>query len=50
MNFCLRGGPSDRISREMFVNLTKYMANQWCDFAQICGDMRAHQLGWMAER
>jgi hypothetical protein len=35
----------------MFVNLTKYMANQWCgDFAQICGNMRAHQLGWMAGR
>jgi hypothetical protein len=34
----------------MFVNLTKHMSKQWCDVAQICGNMRADQLGWMAWR
>jgi hypothetical protein len=34
----------------MFVNLTKQMTKQWCDVAQIRGNMRADQLGWMAWR
>jgi hypothetical protein len=33
----------------MFVNLTKYMTNQQCDFA-ICGEMRAGQRAWVARR
>jgi hypothetical protein len=34
----------------MFVSLTKYMTNQQCDFASICGEMRAGQLAWVARR
>jgi|GEM_PF-4227713 hypothetical protein len=53
MNFYLRGEPSGRISPAMFVSLakyTKYLTNQWSDFAKMCGNMRAGRLAWTARR